>query len=53
MTTRVNYDDATALQAFLDEHPRASAGLLLYAGDAVRRLGERIAALPWTTVTGW
>jgi hypothetical protein len=41
------------LQAFLDQHPQANAGLLLYAGNVVRRLGEKIAALPWTMVTGW
>jgi hypothetical protein len=31
---------------------RGSGGLLLYDGRAIRRLVEKIVALPWTTVTG-
>jgi predicted AAA+ superfamily ATPase len=49
---QVNYGDAAALRAFLEEYPEASGGLLLYGGRAVRRLGEKIVALPWTMMTG-
>ena len=51
-TTQVSYNDANALRVFLDEYPEAAGGLLLYGGNAIRRLGERIVALPWTMVTG-
>jgi len=50
--TRVDYADAASLRAFLDEYPDAAGGLLLYGGAAIRRLGEKIVALPWTMVTG-
>ena len=50
--TQVGYGDAASLRLFLDEYPEASGGLLLYRGRTTRRLGEKIVALPWTTVTG-
>jgi hypothetical protein len=37
---------------FLDENPQVVGGLLLHAGREIRRLGEKIVALPWTMVTG-
>ncbi len=49
---QVGYGDAAVLRAFLEEYPEASGGLLLYGGRAIRRLGEKIVALPWTMVTG-
>ena len=49
---RVGYGDAASLRVFLGEYPEASGGLLLYGGRVVRRLGERIVAVPWTMVTG-
>lgn len=52
MADTVTYRDAAGLQTFLDANPQTNAGLLLYAGNAVRRLGEKIVALPWTMVTG-
>jgi len=49
---QVSYGDAAALRAFVDEYPATAAGVLLYAGRGVRRLGERIVALPWPLLTG-
>ncbi|MDY6876303.1 MAG: hypothetical protein SWK90_08900 [Chloroflexota bacterium] len=46
----MGYGDAASLRAFLDEYPEASGGLLLYGGKAIRRLGEKIVALPWTQI---
>ena len=51
-TSRPTFADAGGLQAFLNEHPEAVGGLLLHSGDEIRRLGEQILAVPWTTVTG-
>jgi hypothetical protein len=48
---QVGYNDAASLRQFLEEYPEASGGLLLYGGKAIRRLGEKIVALPWTAVT--
>jgi len=50
--TQVSYGDVASLRAFLEEYPEAAGGVLLYGGQAIRRLGERIVALPWTMVTG-
>lgn len=49
---QVSYGDVASLRAFLEEYPEAAGGVLLYGGRAIRRLGERIVALPWTMVTG-
>ena len=46
-TDRPRHADTAGLRAFLEEHPRARAGLLVHAGDRIRILGERIAAVPW------
>ena len=50
-SAHVGYGDTMSLRAFLREYPEASGGLLLYGGREVRRLGERIVAVPWTVVT--
>ena len=52
LARQVSYSDAASLQMFLDMHPATSGGLLLYAGNVVRHLGERIVAVPWTLLTG-
>lgn len=51
-TMRVGYGDTASLRAFLDEYPEAAGGLLLHGGREIRRLGEKIVALPWTVLTG-
>jgi len=52
LAERPGYGDTAGLQAFLAEHPTAAGGLLLHAGREVRRLGDRIVAVPWTMLTG-
>jgi predicted AAA+ superfamily ATPase len=46
------YADIAGLLAFLDENPSAMAGLLLHKGNAIKRLGEKILAVPWSMLTG-
>ncbi len=46
------YGDAAGLRAFLVDYPEAAGGLLVHRGRAIRRLGERILAVPWTLLTG-
>ena len=50
-TTRVRHGDTAALRLFLQEYPQASGGVLLYGGAEIRRLGDKIVALPWTMIT--
>jgi hypothetical protein len=52
LTRRPRYGDAEGLRLFLREYPEASCGLLVHAGGEVRRLDERIAAVPWTWLAG-
>jgi len=52
LTTRVRYADARGLELFLAEHPGCKAGVLVYWGEEVVRLGERIIAVPWETLAG-
>ena len=51
-TSRPGYGDTKGLQAFLAGYPEAIGGLLIHGGSEIRRLGERILAIPWTMVTG-
>ena len=51
-TGHPGYGDCTGLVQFLAEHPLAAGGLLLHGGQEIRRLGEKIVALPWTMLTG-
>ncbi len=49
---KLSFSDVSGLQAFLDAHPRASGGLIVYAGDEIRRMDKDILAVPWTAITG-
>jgi len=51
-STEVGYRDTASLRSFLDHHPRAAGGLILYAGGAPRQLGPKILAVPWSWITG-
>ncbi|MBU1660603.1 MAG: ATP-binding protein [Chloroflexi bacterium] len=52
LTSQPRYGDTTGLQSFLCDYPQATGGLLLHSGKTIRRLGENILAVPWTTITG-
>lgn len=41
------YTDCEGLRLFLKEYPEASGGLLIHTGREIRRLDEKIIALPW------
>jgi predicted AAA+ superfamily ATPase len=51
-TVHPGYRDITGLQVFLDEHPEASAGMLLHSGSNIQRLDKKILAIPWSMLTG-
>ena len=51
-THNPGYRDIAGLQSFLNEHKGAKAGLLLHSGSDIKRLDEKILAIPWTMVTG-
>jgi predicted AAA+ superfamily ATPase len=51
-TNHPGYADVSGLRAFLKEYPQASGGLLIHSGREVRRLDQKIIAVPWTMMTG-
>jgi predicted AAA+ superfamily ATPase len=51
LTTNPRFGDADGLRLFLSEN-KAVGGVLLHDGQEIKRLDERIVALPWTMLTG-
>lgn len=52
MTDAPGYRHVAGLVKFLAEHPQAVGGILLHGGSQIRRLDERIVAIPWSLLTG-
>jgi predicted AAA+ superfamily ATPase len=51
LTDAPGYRHTTGLAKFLAEHPQAVGGILLHGGRQIRRLDERIVAVPWSLLT--
>jgi uncharacterized protein len=51
MSATAHYSDVAGLTTFLQQHSDAVGGVLLYSGDTIQRLGERVIALPWQMIT--
>jgi len=51
-TKNPGYRDIAGLQSFLKENRAAASGLLLHRGREIKRLDEKIIAVPWSMVTG-
>jgi uncharacterized protein len=49
-SSRVGHGDARHLRTFLEEYPAALGAVVLYDGEEVFWLGERILAVPWWRV---
>lgn len=49
-TQSPRYSDTEGLQDFMEDYPETVAGLLVYDGKEVRRLHERILAVPWSSL---
>jgi len=49
-STRVTYGDARHLRTFLTDYPAAPGALLLYDGEDVFWMDQRILATPWHRV---
>ena len=52
MTDAPGYRHTAGLMKFLGDHPEAAGGILLHGGRMIRRLDEKIVAVPWTMLTG-
>lgn len=47
ITRNPTISDAKNLLAFMEEHPRASQGVIVHGGNELLRLHSRILAVPW------
>ena len=47
LTTSPRFSDADGLLLFLEEYPETIQGILIHAGSSVKRLHEKILAVPW------
>jgi len=52
LTSSLGYRDTAGIRLFLEKHPKASGGLIIYGGKEIIRLDENIIAVPWTLITG-
>lgn len=52
LTDKLGYRDSAGIRQFLEKHPKASGGLIVYGGREVKRLDENIIAAPWPFITG-
>lgn len=52
LAVQPRYSDAEGLKLFLQEYPTACCGVLVHAGAQIRRLDEKIIAVPWTFFAG-
>lgn len=50
-TTTPRYADTLGLQDFMKEYPETVAGLLVHGGTDIRRLHEKIVAVPWNALS--
>jgi len=47
LSSKAKFSDIETLRLFMDEYPETSACILIYAGDEVRIMDEKIVAIPW------
>ena len=51
-TDNLGYRDTAGLRLFLENHPKASGGLVVYGGRQIKRMDEKTVAIPWSLITG-
>lgn len=52
LSSTPKFSDVETLRLFMDEYPETSACILVYAGDEVKMMHEKIAAIPWFLLGG-
>jgi len=48
----LGYRDTAGIRLFLENHPTTAGGLIVYGGQQVKRMDEKIVAIPWSFITG-
>jgi len=52
LSNKPKFADAEILRVFLNDYPEAVAGLLVHTGKEIKRLHEKIVAVPWVLLGG-
>lgn len=52
MTDTPSYRHAEGLRKFISQNEETTIGILLHCGQEIRRLDEKIIAVPWSYITG-
>lgn len=52
LSITARFADGDGLARFLTEHPEGSLGVVVYAGAEIKRLAEKVVAIPWTALAG-
>lgn len=52
LTSAPGYKDTESLRLFLDEYPETAMALLVHTGREIKRLHEKIIAIPWHLLSG-
>lgn len=53
LSSSVNYGDAAGLFKFFRYYPETVAGFIVYTGKELKQLGEKIYAVPYTSICGY
>ena len=48
LSSKAKFSDIETLRLFMDEYPETAACILIYAGDEVKIMDEKIVAIPWS-----
>lgn len=51
-SSQPRYSDAESLRLFVREYPHTQCGVLVHTGSQIRRLDEKIIAVPWSWLAG-
>lgn len=52
LATTARFSDRDTLARFMTDNPETVAGVVVYAGGEIKRLSERIVAVPWSVLAG-
>lgn len=52
MSSTTKFSDIETLRLFIEEYPETSSGILIYTGDKIKILHEKIVAIPWQLLGG-
>lgn len=52
LSSSTSYNDTGGIKSFMKEYSETSLGIIIYTGNEIKYLGEKILAVPWTNFVG-